>query len=218
VLDNLKLVSPHFKKVIFNIPTKDTIIWSLNNKLEKIWSTSEWLRRNDILINNNVKKWKSCDSVNQLDVWELREFLSFFIYEQHLAETDLIDILINYKNLKNMHIITLEDLKNNFKDTIHNLLDYCQIKPIRIETLDYIHSAWLENQHHIFKDDLIFKIIDSLLNNRFYSWHDKKLTLADEALIQYFLRLHNTELQCYNLNVFPTNTEDLKKLYVNTLA
>jgi hypothetical protein len=141
------------------------------------------------------------------------------MYEQHLAEVDLEDILDNYENLNNvLHIITLEDFKNNFNNTICSLLNYCEITPIRIETLDYIHSTWLENQHHIFKDDLIFKIIDSLLNNRFYSWHDKNLTLADEALVQYFLRLHNIELRCYNLNVFPINTEDLKKLYVNTLT
>jgi hypothetical protein len=218
VLENLKLVSQHFKKVIFNIPTNDTIIWSLNNKLEKIWGIKEWLRRNDALINENIKRWKVCDSYSQLDTWELREFLSFFIYEQHLAETELEDIQVNYKNLKNVHTITLKDFKTNFKNTINDLLEYCQISPIRIETLDYIHSVWLENQHHMFKDELISKIVDSLLTDKFYSWHDKNLTLGDEALIQYFLRQHGIEIRCYNLNTFPTNTADLKKLYVKNLT
>jgi hypothetical protein len=219
VVDNLKLISRHFKKTVLIIPTKDTFAWNINNKLEKIWGDRFWSITTDDQMNKNIRKWKSCDSYDQLDRWEFREFLSFFMYEQHLAEVDLEDILDNYENLNNvLHIITLEDFKNNFNNTICSLLNYCEITPIRIETLDYIHSTWLENQHHIFKDDLIFKIIDSLLNNRFYSWHDKNLTLADEALVQYFLRLHNIELRCYNLNVFPINTEDLKKLYVNTLT
>jgi hypothetical protein len=218
ILDHLKFVSEHFKKTIYMSPTKKTFAWSLNNKFEKIWGVEGWMRKNKDLIHNNVNRWGDFTSTEQMQPWQFREFLSFFIYDQHLDETEMNLTPKITNHISNIHIITLDNLKQNFKQTILDLLDYCQIAPVRIETLSYIYASWLEKQYHIFKDDTISKIISSLLDNKFYSWHGINLTIVDEALIQHFLRQQGIEIRCYNLNTFPTNTDDLKKLYANYLT
>lgn len=218
ILDNLKFVSRHFKKTIYISPTTETIAWSINNKFEKIWGANGWIKEHENLVHDNINRWGSYESVECMKKWQLREFLSFFMYDQHIAETELQLIPTVVDQFTNIHVITLNNLKENFKKTILDLLDYCQITPIRIETLNYIYSAWLNKQYHIFKDEVISKIISSLLNNEFYSWSEINLTVVDESLVQYFLRQHGIEIKCYNLNTFPTNTDDLKKLYVNNLT
>jgi len=218
ILDHLKFVSQHFKKTIYISPTAETFAWSLNNKLEKIWGVHGWMKENKDIIHNNINHWGNFTLAEEMETWQFREFLSFFIYDQHLDETEmsLTPMITNYIN--NIHIITLDNLKQNFKQTILDLLDYCQIVPVRIKTLNHVHSVWLDKQYHIAKDDIISKIISSLSNNEFYSWYGLNLTVTDEALVQYFLRQQGIELRCYNLNTFPTNTDDLKKLYVNNLT
>ena len=66
------------------------------------------------------------------------------------------------------------------------------------------------------KDIIVDNIVNAIIAGTEYDWGEGKLSLIDESIVQMRLRdLHELDLKCYNLNVFPTNTTDLKKLLFN---
>jgi hypothetical protein len=65
-------------------------------------------------------------------------------------------------------------------------------------------------------DAIVNDIVNSVIDNTIMHWEHLNLTLVDESWIQMILRdSHGLDLQCYNLNAFPKNTSDLKKLLIN---
>ena len=69
-------------------------------------------------------------------------------------------------------------------------------------------------QKYLHLDLLCEKILDNFFNNKPYCWNSKDLTIISQAYIQKKLRDNGYELQCYNLNDFPTSTENIKKILV----
>jgi len=209
LIANLKFVNSHFKKVIYLIPTKFSIAWNINNKFEKIWSEG-WINHNESIFLKNLHKWNA-KNINDMEIWELREFLSLYLYPQHLAETELEKMPGFQKEFTKFKFVSIEELRDNFKDTIISLLDYSDLNPIRLDEITEIYQKWISYQYHCYKDSIINDIVDSILNNKDYDWSNNKLTLADESLIQYYLRQHKIEIKCWKLNTFPTNTDELRK-------
>ena len=148
-----------------------------------------------------------------MDNWEYREFLSLYIYQQHLAETEL-NLNSNIQSMfPNFCVTNIAQLRDSFADTILKLIAYCGLSPVRQDQLAHIHTQWLNVQHHAYKDKLIDEIITAIINDQYYDWGLENLTVIDEALIQYYLRLKNIAIKCYNLNSFPTNTIDLRTYF-----
>jgi len=106
----------------------------------------------------------------------------------------------------------VDDLINNFEYTITNLIEKLELKLVRTNFSE-VYESWISLQKHINKDKIISNIITAILDNNYYDWSDQNLTLVDEALIQFYLRQKKIDLNCYNLNVFPTNTNELKKYF-----
>lgn len=202
----------HVEKCIVLHPTEQSILWNINNKFTKIWRNG-WIDHEKNNFIDNLRQWNpGFVTLDQIAVWELREFLSFFILKQHYAETDLPDIL-NYYN-DNVLKIPLDALSTEFEKTIRSILDFCELE-VRRENFQEVYSQWMPLQVHSDKDAFVNDIVDSVTNDWQYSWESKQLTLVDEAFVQMKLRdLHNLELKCYNLDVFPTNTNELKNLLI----
>lgn len=215
ILDNLRFVNDHFNKIIYLIPNKNTIAWNLNNKFEKVWEEG-WLKHNEIQFANCLAGWDQ-ENIEHMETWELREFLSLYLYPQHLAESELERIQGIQKEFTKFQFITIDLLRDNFKDTVVSLLEYCELIPTRFDKVEKIYQEWISRQYHCYKDIVIKDIIDSVLSNNFYDWSDSKLTLVDEALIQFYLRQHGIEIKCYNLDIFPTNTKILRN-YLDYIA
>ena len=212
LLDNLRFVNSHFKKVIYLSPTKDSFAWSLNNKFEKVWEEG-WIKHNKALLEKDIGEYSPTIPLEYMTRWELREFLSLYLYQQHLLETELEKTPTVQKEFTNFQFITLDNLRDNFKNTIISLLDYCQLDIVNLDKIEEVYQSWISYQYHYFKDRILNDIIESILNNTYYDWEEKKLTLIDETLVQYHLRQHNIEIKCYNLNSFPTNTDNLRTYF-----
>lgn len=209
IIDNLKFINENFNKVIYLIPTRDSIAWNINNKFEKIWDKG-WLKHSEFLISDRFVGWNK-SSIEQMDLWELREFLSLFIYPQHVSECELEKMQDIQKEFTKFKFVTIESLRDNFKDTLESLLAHCELTLLRSDQIEEIYQKWIDLQFHCHKDKIINNIIDSVVDhNKYYDWKEFKLTLLDEALVQYYLRQHNIEIKCYDLNTFPTNTDELK--------
>lgn len=208
ILAKLTFVSQNFKKVVYMSPTFNSIAWYINNKVDKIPLVYQTLDFKTV-----INQTDQSDDLAGSTRWEVRESLSYFLYRQEvsLAEINTLPTITNQIN--NLHIITLDALKNNFENTILSLLEYCNLTPINVDKLNYVYTNWLACQYHIHKDDVVAKIIDSTLTNDYYDWSNESLTLVDEALIQHHLRQNNIKLKCYKLNVFPTNTTNLRTYF-----
>jgi hypothetical protein len=212
LIDNLNYINSHFRHVIYLYPTIDSIAWNINNKFEKIFSHG-WLVENEDIIYKDLKKC-NIESIDTAEPWQLREFLSFFLYPQHLAESETLMIDSYAKQFSNFKFVSMNQLRDNFKQTIIMLLDYCKLTPTRISQIEYIYNSWIKLQYHCHKDQLIKQIVSAVLTNTDFTW--PSLTLVDESLIQHYLREQHIGIKCFNLNVFPSSTQELKQ-YLYTM-
>ena len=208
-LDRLHYISNNFKKVIFMHCTEKSMVWNINNKIDKIYAEG-WLTHEKHSF-KYLDQWGIGKNIDNMAIWEIREFLSFYLREQHISESNLKNVDQIRSTIDTVYLIPIENLRDNFTKTIKNLLDYCELPMVR-DNFDHIHGQWIELQVHKDKDQLLKNIIDSIANNTHMDWSDNQLTLADTALVQYYLRELGKEIKCYDLNDFPTNSTALTEL------
>lgn len=215
ILKKLHYVTNNFNKVIFIAPTINSMAWNINNKLTKVDGEfigqpgkNYWNSLNERLQTQNI------GDVTKMEVWEKREFLSFDLYPQHLAECRFSQHTQIQKEFPNIYFMHIDDLRDNFKQTIISILKYCNLDPVRTNQFNHVYSEWVKKQHYCNKDQLIKKIVTSIVAGLEIDWGADKLTLVDEALIQYFLRENGIEIKCYGLNEFPKNTIELRDYLV----
>jgi hypothetical protein len=79
-----------------------------------------------------------------------------------------------------------------------------------------ITEQWNQTQIYRNADTKVKQIINSILSDQQIEW--TKLTLFEEAFIQYYLMEFGYEIRCYNLDELPNNSADLKKLLYKPLS
>ena len=211
IIENLDFINQNFEKVIYIMPTFNTIAWNINNKFEKIWDEG-WIAHNQHTIAKDLAEYNPMIPLEHMTKWELREFLSLYIFNQHVTETELHlstvpGIVSRYSNF---HFVTIDALRDNFASSLKLMLSYCNLELSRSNQIEAVHASWLATQFNSHKDIVISKIVDSVLSNNVYDWAEITLTLVDEALIQHYLRTHGMNIRCYDLDTFPTNSIDLR--------
>jgi hypothetical protein len=208
IIDNMRFVAEHFNKVIFLHPTKNSMIWNINNKFDKNFD-EDWLLFNKEQILENLSHWE-VSSLDGIEIWKLREFLSLYIYDQHIAESGL-NLLNDLKTeFKNILFVPLEDLRDKFKQTINTLFDYSELNLINQDKIEVIFDNWINCQYHKNKDNLVNKITTAIVDNVDLSWSNENLSIIDESFIQMKLYNKGIKIKCFNLNKFPTSTNELK--------
>lgn len=212
LINNINQIITDVDSAILLSTNKDSSLWILNNKLEKIYKggVDGWAERQNI--STNLQQWGR-NSVSEMEVWEMREFLSMYLMAHHYGEFEFERVQeFSSEKLLKIHIL---DLVNNFETTIRKMMEYCSL-PVKRENFSQVHEEWLSTQKHINKDAIVKKIIECVRSNEEYDWTHEHLTIADESIIQMVLRdVYKLDTLCYNLNVFPTNTIDLRKLLIN---
>lgn len=196
-----------YDKLILLYPSKNDIIWNINNKEYKTEYQFGWI--NEFITSTNTTYLNLWDNQKN-ELWALREWLSFFLLDQHLHEVDFntCQSLQNEKILK----IPMCEIKNNFRDTLNNISKFIEKPIIRSdEEIFSLYKEWLSKQEHINKDELVRSLITSILNNE--NKEMINLTIVDQAEIQRSLRDdYGYEIKCYGLNDWPKTTDELKLL------
>lgn len=214
IIENCNFVKSVSNRVVYIYPGYDSFVWTINNKFEKVWAQG-WLKHQESDITDNLKQWNS-KSLEFIEDWEIREFLSFYIYQQHVAECEVDHIDLLKQKFNDFYFINVKEIRDNFETLIPSLLDYCGLPMIRNDQIENIYSKWADVQYHKNKDYEINKITNAILENQIYSWEDKDLTLIDQAFIQMNLYKNNIEIRCANLNKFPTSTKELEPFLFTT--
>lgn len=167
-------------------------------------------RENAVFTKQNLQGWNK-DSLDDFDLWELRELLSLYWFTT--SDVELAGWKVFKQNCKHP-IITMESLRDSdtFMSAVLGICKHFDVtaQQDRLKKLEEIYPVWRDKQIHIDKDKLCKQIADSVTTGNDINWSEDKLSLFDEAWIQKLLRDNGNELRCYNLNDFPTTTKELR--------
>ena len=128
ITDSLTFATENFNKVIYLTPTDNSIAWNIDNKFYKVWKAG-WEKHNELMVLEKLTAW-NVKNLDEMELWELREFLSMYIYPQHSSETELEKLQDTQKEFTKVQFIPIELLRDDFKTTIIQLLDYCDLVPV----------------------------------------------------------------------------------------
>lgn len=200
---------------IFLYPDKKYKLLALNNWYQKV-KQDWWLwqsQENNIAYNlyNNWPVDKKT-KFNNISPWIKREFLSFYLLP---AWEDQVEWYFpdNYSN-DNCQFVSFSTLFDNTRDLLDILESSVSLSMTRnFDSIMGYHKQMLSLQQNKTQDFVYNSIIDALQNNSFFEWQTDDLTLVTEACIQHYLRNTGIELKCDGLNQFPTNTNDLKRVF-----
>jgi len=156
---------------------------------------------------DNVMRWNPSGDVQKLNLWELRELSSEYHFDRMqngLLDKEILGDLA--KNFPTVKFIPVDQLRDNFHNTIIDILEHFEIDIVNWNKIDNIYSLWLPKQLYINADKNISLIVDALINRIPLDWSTWNITFIDEFIIQRLLLDSGVEIACYNLNKFPTNT------------
>tara|TARA_Y100000385_G_C13053692_1_gene621018 strand:+ start:389 stop:1234 length:846 start_codon:yes stop_codon:yes gene_type:complete len=203
---NVEKLLVAYDKVVIIYPKLDDFMWSCNNKLTKIYGEEKYL---DMIKTNSDWKvgWQSENT------WEFREFLSYYLFDQHCAETGFNDV-VDYTN-DCVYKLSISDIRDNFIYSFWNLAKYLDLNVCRTpKQLHTLANDWIHNEPYLYKDRLIKEIVYATIHDN--SVEMNNLSIFDECEIQRQLRIKGYEIECYGLNEWPTNTKQLRKLLYET--
>jgi len=195
------------RKIIFLNCSKKSFLLNINNKFTKIFSDG-WLESNNPSSISQFNK-----TINELSLWEKREFLSFYIFKQHESETEY-QIMNSFTN-ENFLSINIENLFDDFESTIRKIFSFINLK-IERTNFEEIYSEWTKLQYYKDSDKNAKEVLRAILEDRPLDWSDKNLSIIDEAWVQHQLRdEHDIEIRCWRLDKFPTSTDALRPYLIH---
>ena len=141
----------------------------------------------------------------ELDYWELREWFSIF-YTNWIQEWTE-----SYQNVqKDFLTVSNVDFLYHPKQCLERIFEHCELT-FNQKDIDKFVKMWQNKQQYIINsENLCRDIIANTIEQLDFSW--ESTNIVQEAIIQKRLRDCGYEIKCWNLNTFPTNTEQLYNL------
>lgn len=151
--------------------------------------------------NSHFQNWNlEYKSMDDMREWERRELLSL---EFKRCATDLC--LASAHAHPSWAVVTPDDFLNNFTKTIKDIICFLKLTLVDEDELEEFGKLWVSKQQYILEHfQLLETIVDNTINNVYYSW--QKLDLVSESMIQCMLYLQGYELNCYAMEVFPSDS------------
>ena len=197
-----KFIDSNDKVVVIGFDTADM---AERNQLFSYHKTHDFLTS---VVSDHYKSWNSAyESIEDMQPYELRESISFFIDHQSYY----IDV---HKNIMEHWLyITPDDILYNFKNVMLKIINHCNLTVNNSIDIDQFYEEWFRKQQYILKEfNTINTIIESVKSDNYIEWEE--LSIAGEAIVQSRLKKLGMELACYNLNKFPTNISKLKEFII----
>lgn len=213
--DNLRTILDYTSNLLYIYPDKDSILLNINNNYEKVkgdwWNNKK--QTDPVYINDLYTKWDIDPNlpVSDIPLWIKREYLSYNLMPSWFSEVEW------YHPDKWYHerckIITIKNLLFEFESSISKIQKFCNLEFKKsISDLIPYHNEMLSLQKNLNQDAICFKIVNSIIKNIAFDWTDSHLPLPSQAWIQWQLRNSGYEMKCAGIDIFPTNSVQLKKL------
>lgn len=209
---NLDCALEYFDKMIYLYPDENLKLLTINNCFTKVYD-NWWVHQLEYEISPEkiYNNWPVDKSVplDKIPRWVQREFLSLYLMDSWHDQTEWCHP--NRWGHPRCYILMVSDLLYNLDDTLNNLKKFFNLKFTKsIDQIRSYHQKMLESQPHIDQDQLCYQIVNSVLTEQDFNW--KELTLISESWIQWQLRNCGFEIECNNLDIFPTNSLQLRKI------
>jgi len=166
-----------------------------------LWTSDNWDKLR-IWCKISINPWTD----NDMEIWQLREKLSFFDQTNILAYAPLM----KNASLDHSMVIDILLIKEAFTLTIQRIMQFLN-KPILKNNFDMVYESWIKQQVHSNKDNMINDICNNVETDKDFAF-DQPLTCLDEIGIQHALRSQGYEIECDGLNVFPKTMYELREI------
>ena len=216
----IKTVLDSVEHCIYLYPDCNSVLLNINNYFSKIWSNSwVWSINNVVGRDKIYENWPvdPTTPIDQIPIWIQREFLSYFLMPAWYDQVEWY----HPDTLKNDRCITIliDQLLDDVEGTLHRI-QKCTglIWSKSINDILPMHQKMLSLQTYRNQDQLCKDIIESVTLKNVISidWSNFELPLASQSYIQWQLRNLGFEIECHGLDIFPTNSIQLKSiLYSN---
>jgi len=155
---------------------------------------------------HNIKQWNSqYTHWEQMQQWELREWLSLFYVEWSQEWIDS-----QHQVPDHFYKVSTRNLLTDTYTTLCQIIKHCDLTCNK-KDLKQFSINWRRQQDYIWQEyQLIKKIVCCTIENIDYSWDG--LNIVAEAIIQQQLRVAGYHLRCDSLNDFPKNSLVLANL------
>lgn len=150
---------------------------------------------------------------NEYSIWEMRELLSFYLHDMFVQTEEQATAQDQLATQYNCYNINPEYFILNINSELISVLDHFGLTPNEyINDIDGYAAEFIKRQDNFNKNEIISNFVEqTILGNRYEFLNQ---TIFDQAWIQHQLRLREYEIQCYNLNEFPTNSYVLSELLI----
>ena len=215
--DNLNSILSSVDQMIYLYPDSDSKLLVLNNYFDKIWD-SWWKHQFDTQIDPSkiYNNWpvEPTTPIDQVPTWIQREFLSFYLMPAWHDQVEWYHP--NYWQNSKCITLTVRDLLYNFEASLIKIQELCNLTFTKdLKEIVLYHAQMLQLQQYLNQDLVCHQIIQSVVNNYQFAWGE--LPLVSQSWVQWQLRNLNFEIECDGLDIFPTNSIQLKKLLYQTI-
>lgn len=213
--DTLKALIESNYKIIHLYPDEKSILLNVNNVYKKVWGRDWWQERlkDPVFCDNLYSNWL-IDQTTQIDdisVWIKREILSFNLMPSWFNEVEWESL--GQQSHPRYKPVALLDLLYDFENIISDIQKFCDLQFVKkIQDMVPSHQLMLSLQQDLTQDQLCSKIVESTLSNLDFDWSNQTVPLPSEAWIQWELRNRGFEIRCNGLDIFPTNSLQLREL------
>jgi hypothetical protein len=153
----------------------------------------------------------NCKPVYDLSLSQLRVLMAQALHKESF------DCVSNWTKLSaefpNIKFINLDDLRDNFKNTVLNMFDFFNINTPLKNKIDYVSGHWRPLQTTMHRDAEHSTVINCIVNQQEHNWDDMSFDFFDEVYLYYTLKFqYNIILDADTVETLPTNTQDLLRL------
>jgi hypothetical protein len=213
---NLKTILSSVDRCIYIYPDNDSMLLVINNYFSKIWK-DWWAHQisNEIGLEKIYDNWPIDPGlpVDQIPVRIQREFLSYYLMPSWYNQVEWYH-LDTWRD-QQCTTILVNQLLDDIEGTLYQIqkdngLTWTKL----VNDIFPMHQKMLSLQQHRNQDQLCRDIIKSVVTDAAVGmdWTDIDLPLASQSYIQYELRNLGFEIECHDLDNFPTNSVHLKSI------
>jgi hypothetical protein len=145
------------------------------------------------------------------NIWDIRERRALTLPDPDISKTFRHTMINQYQ--PHLYYST-DDLWNDFPNVIVEIIEYLKLSLHRDRLVDWhrVYSVWREKHCQSFSRNFD-KIVDAIINGYYMNLSRYNMNPTQEALIQgALIKKHNLNIKTWQLEKFPTNTQDLHKL------
>ena len=210
-IDNLLqwIQSNNYPLVFVDLLKEDYLATVYNNRFQVDLNQVERSSQLDVLKSYHDCFFKKSNCAFDTNVWDLRESLAINLQlERHKSG-------YNYVNKIKPHLyLNSDDIWNFFDSKIQNLLEFCnlQLDKTKLPSWQQVYNRWRLNLRPEFSRNIDY-IVNSIIQGYYADLSSYNMAFEHETIIQAkLIQCHNLNFKTWQLEKFPSNTQDLHKL------